>query len=260
MDNQKTENILNIFSEALTSHGLNVLSTDEQGFMLIQKGEDTLKINAGNLVKEYLQTGDDTPAKTLAAALAEHGAEVPRNWEKAKESVYMSFQNHEFDFSTLIHIPVTAMLAAVFVYETGGSQVYITQNELDTWKIDSETLRDQAFATAEALLRQSSINATAVEDRELIYIDTEAHALKGALLFSYGFKEQMGVQLGYPFYGIFPARDFFYVFAEANLDFFCNRLGGVVKEEYLGTGHPATTEILKFTQDDVTAIGAYEIE
>lgn len=92
MDNQKTENILNIFSEALTSHGLNVLSTDEQGFMLIQKGEDTLKINAGNLVKEYLQTGDDTPAKTLAAALAEHGAEDRGTGKKPKNQFTCRFK------------------------------------------------------------------------------------------------------------------------------------------------------------------------
>jgi hypothetical protein len=252
--------VYSLFQQELEKHNLHIEKTDADGFILVKKGEDLLKISLDNVRRDYERDGSTEPIANLAKALAEYGAGVPTKWKDAREHVFMSFYPNDFDFTNLVCIPVTQHFSAGFVYGSGTTHVIISQDELDAWKIDAEQLRDQAFANAEVLLRQSNVSFTEVEGRNLGYIETEWDALKGALLFSYGFKEQMGAQLGYPFYGIFPVRDFCYVFAEADLDFFAERLGGVVKDEYLNSGYPITTEILKFTQDDVEAIGAYEIE
>jgi hypothetical protein len=260
---QGTDNndvVFNLFQQELEKQGLHIDSVDADGFLLVQKGEDKLKISLDNARKDYERDNSPEPIINLVQALAEYGAGVPEKWDDAKEHIFMSFYPSGFDFTNLIYIPVTQHFSAGFVYGSGTTHVIIGQDELDAWEIDAEQLRDQAFANAEVLLRQSAVSFTEVEGRRLGYIETEWDALKGALLFSYGFKEQMGVELGYPFYGIFPVRDFCYVFSETDFDFFTERLGAVVKDEYLGSGYPVTTEILKFTQDDVESIGAYDVE
>lgn len=262
MSNYTTNNdtVFNLFKQGIELQGMQIEAIDEEGFVLVQKGDTTLKISLDNVRKDYERDGDIAAIENLVEALANYGTGIPEKWEDAKTNVYMAFYPNDFDFSNLVYIPVTQGFSAGFVYSSGTTQLLVSPEETALWEIDEEQLRDQAFANAEVLLRQSNVSFTEVEGRRLGYIDTDYDALKGALLFSYGFKEQMGIQLGLPFYAIFPVRDFCYVFAEADLEYFSERLGSLVKEEYQNSGYPITTEILKFTQDDVTAIGAYDLE
>jgi len=52
-------------------------------------------------------------------------------------------------------------------------------------------------------------------------------------------------------------RDFCYIFSEEDLEYFSQRLGSVVLDEYNNSGYPITTEILRFSNTAIEAIGKY---
>ncbi|MNW12112.1 hypothetical protein D3C71_2097190 [compost metagenome] len=88
-------------------------------------------------------------------------------------------------------------------------------------------------------------------------INLEEVALKSSCLFSSKIKNLVQNTIGFPFYAVIPVRDFCYIFAEEDFEYFSQRLGSVVLEEYNGSGYPITTEILKFSETGVEAIGKY---
>ena len=70
-------------------------------------------------------------------------------------------------------------------------------------------------------------------------------------------KEKVKKEFGFPFYAVIPVRDFCYIFSENDFDFFSDRISQIVVDEYKKSGYPITTEILKFTDKGVEAVGQY---
>ncbi len=72
-------------------------------------------------------------------------------------------------------------------------------------------------------------------------------------------KEKVKQDFGFPFYAVIPVRDFCYIFSGKDFDFFSGRIGKVVVDEYKQSGYQITTEILKFTDKGVEAVGQYPV-
>jgi hypothetical protein len=118
----------------------------------------------------------------------------------------------------------------------------------------------QANLNADKLLTVTEITFDTIENRKLGLINVEHESLKGALLFAPAMREKVKRDFGFPFYAVIPVRDFCYIFSENDYDFFSDRIGVVVVEEFKQSGYPITTEILKFTDDGVKAVGKYPVD
>lgn len=84
--------------------------------------------------------------------------------------------------------------------------------------------------------------------------------LKSALLLAPSMIEKVKVDFSYPFYAVIPVRDFCYIFSENDFQFFASKIGKVVVEEYKKSGYQVTTEILKFTEKGIEAVGKYPVK
>ena len=73
-------------------------------------------------------------------------------------------------------------------------------------------------------------------------------------------KSKVKVNFGFPFYAVIPVRDFCYIFSEKDFDFFAGIIGKVVVDEYKKSGYPITTEIIKFSDKGVEAVGKYPVK
>ena len=115
----------------------------------------------------------------------------------------------------------------------------------------------QAKANGDSLLARSKITFDTIENRKLGMFETDDETLKAALLFAPSIKERVRKDFGFPFYAVIPVRDFCYIFSKKDFDFFSKKLGPTVVEEYKKSGHPITTEILKFSNKGVEVVGTY---
>lgn len=256
----KKDIVLEKFKAQIEEQGLTIDTIDEEGFVFISKGDFNLKISLDNVRKNYERDSDETHISDLVNIIISYSLEELPGWEAAKFEIYINLFPNNFDFKDFVFSNVTESFSKVYVHSGADKFTWITKDDIKKWNITEAELDKQAYQNANLLLDNSSISFEIIEDRKLGMINAEHDSLKGALLFAPNLKEKIYDDIGFPFYAIIPVRDFCYIFSEKDFDFFADRLGTIVVEEYKESGYPITTEILKFTENGVEAIGKYPVE
>ncbi|MGN6493705.1 MAG: hypothetical protein ACTHLE_17010 [Agriterribacter sp.] len=258
--NQKNDFVFDEFKLQAENNGMKIDSVDETGLIYISQGDLTLKVSLDNVRKNYERDKDETHISDLVQTLVSYSIKVPENWADAKDDIYISLFPNDYDFQEFLHRQITDEFSKVYVHSGQGKLSWINKDDIVTWGITETELDAQANNNADKLLKQTSISFATIENRKLGLIEVENTVLKGALLFAPAMKEKIKADLGFPFYAVIPVRDFCYIFSEKDFDFFSGRMGKVVVDEYKQSGYPITTEILKFTDNGVEAVGKYQVD
>ena len=259
-DNKKKDFVFDEFKTQIESNGMKIDSVDETGLIYISQGELTLKISLENVRRNYERDKDKSHISDLVQTLVSYSIEIPKNWAEAKDDIYISLFSNDHDFQEFLHVKMTDEFSKVYVHSGQDKLTWITKEDLKKWNITETELENQANNNADKLLKTTSITYDTIENRKLVLLEVEHTTLKGALLFAPTMKDKIKTDFGFPFYAVIPVRDFCYIFSEKDFDFFSGRIGKVVVDEYKQSGYPITTEILKFTDKGVEAVGKYPIE
>jgi hypothetical protein len=145
----------------------------------------------------------------------------------------------------------------IYVINQGGSQSYIMDSHYKDWNKSKEQIKSVANFNLKKRLEETQIDTLLIEGRTLGYFDTEFN-LKSVLLTSEHLKQKLATRFGWPVYAVLPVKDFCYFFSEKDLEFFSNRLGTTVLEEYNQSPHPITRELVKISDEGIKAIGEYK--
>ncbi len=259
-DSNKKDFVFNEFKSQIEKQGMKIDSVDETGLIYISQDELTLEISLDNVRRNYERDKDKSHISGLVQILTSHSIELPINWTEAKEEIYISLFPNDNDFNDCLHTKITDEFSKVYVHSGQDKFTWITKEDLEKWKITETELDKQANNNADKLLEKTSITFDTIENRKLGLIEVEHATLKGALLFAPTMKDKVKKDFGFPFYAVIPVRDFCYIFSEKDFAFFSERIGKIVLEEYKQSGYPITTEILKFTDKGVKAVGQYSVE
>jgi hypothetical protein len=256
----KKDFVFEKFKYKIESEGMKIDSIDEDGLILISQGEINLRISLDNVRKNYERDKDEIHISDLVQTLVSYSVETPDTWTEVKDDIYISFFPNDYDFKEFLHSKVTDDFSKVYVYSGQNKLTWITNDDLLKWQITKEDIENQSNLNADKLLESTPISFNVIEEHNLGSIEVKHVSLKGALLFAPAMKDKVGKDIGFPFYAVLPVRDFCYIFSESDFDFFAARIGKVVVDEYLQSGYPITTEILKFTAKGVEAVGRYPVD
>jgi hypothetical protein len=259
-DSKGKDFVFNEFKSKIEKLGMKIDSVDNTGLIYISKGELTLKVSLDNVRRNYDRDKDTTHISDFVKTLVDYSIEIPSKWVDAKNEIYISLFPNDYEFNNFIHKKVTDEFSKVYIHSGQNKFSWISQDDLNKWGINETELDSQANANADQLLAKTEITFDTIENRKLGLIEVEHTTLKGALLFAPTMKEKVKKDFGFPFYAVIPVRDFCYIFSEKDFDFFSDRIGQVVVDEYKNSGYPITTEILKFTDKGVKAIGQYPVK
>ncbi|MBE7175408.1 MAG: hypothetical protein INR69_03345 [Mucilaginibacter polytrichastri] len=259
-DNKKKDFVFEKFKYKIESKGMKIDSVDETGIIYISQGELTLKISLDNVRRNYERDKDESHISNFVKTLISYSIDLPKNWADAKENIYISLFPSEHDFQKFLHVKITDEFNKVYIHCEQNKFTWITKEDLKKWNITETEIDIQANNNADKLLKLTPITFDTIENRKLGLIETKHTTLKAALLFAPTMKDKVKADFGFPFYAVIPVRDFCYIFSEKDLDFFSSRIEKVVVDEYKQSGYPITTEILKFTNKGVEAVGKYPIE
>lgn len=248
--------VFNTFKTQLESKGLAIDSIDKDGFILINVEESELKVSLDNVRRNYERDSDDSYITDLVNTIVSHSSKK-EDWENIKEKIYVQFFPNDFEFENLIYEKVTNEFSKVFMVNTNNNFSFISEDDLIDWNLDLEQLKNQVDLNLDFFLDKVQIEVEDVDNHKLGMIDIEEVWLKSACLFSSKIKDLVQNNIGFPFYAVIPVRDFCYIFGEQDFEYFSERLGSVVVEEYEKSGYPITTEILKFSENGVKAMGKY---
>lgn len=171
--------------------------------------------------------------------------------------MFISLFPNDIDFDDMIHKKVTDEFSKVYMLSSDTNQIFLSKDNLEKWNITEKDLDIQSNYNADNLLSKSTLSFDTIENRKLGIINVDNETLKPALLFAPTMREKVKKDFSFPFYAVIPVRDFCYIFSEKDFDFFSGRLGDVVADEYKQSGYPITTEVLRFTDKGVEAVGQY---
>lgn len=258
-NSKKSDFVFDEFKSQIEKQGLYIDSIDESGLIHITQNELTLKISLDNIRRNYERDKDPSHISDFVQTLMTFSLEIPKDWSKVRDNIFVSLFPSDKDFEDFIHHPVTDRFDKIYVYNGENNLNWIRFQDIKEWNITEEMLIEQANINANKLLAETEIYIEEVNDHKLGLIECQNATLKGALLFASDIAEKVKNTFGFPFYAVIPVRDFCYIFSEKDFKFFSERLGAIVVEEYTKSGYPITTEILKFSDEGITSIGEYPI-
>lgn len=253
---KETDVLFEKFKTLVEKEGLTIDKIDEEGLIHILQDEWTLRVSLDNLRKIYQRDKDDDAIKDFVQTLTVPMGNRP-SWEEAKKDVYFSLFPGDYDFAAYPNKAVTKEFNQVYVYCANDLLSWVSHDDISTWNISAQELHAQAGENTAAALDEATLCIEWIKDRKLGYLEVERESTKGALLLSSRLKEKVSGEFGWPVYAVVPVRDFCYIFAEADFSFFSERLGPTVLEEYKQSGYPVTTEILRFDDEGIKAVGKY---
>ncbi len=257
---QKKDFVFDEFKSQIEKHGMRIDSVDETELIYISQGEITLKVSLDNVRKNYERDKDTSHISDLVQTLVSYSIELPSKWTDVKNDIYISLFPNDYQFNDFLHSKITDEFSKVYVHSGQDKLTWVTADDLKKWNITATDLDKQANSNADKLLSVTPISFDTIENRKLGLIEVEHTSLKAALLFAPTMKEKVKKDFGFPFYAVIPVRDFCYIFSEKDFDFFSTKIGQVVVDEYKNSGYPITTEILKFTDKGVEAVGQYPVK
>lgn len=254
MDFTSNDHVFMIFKKLIEEKGLTVEAIDEEDIIHLSDGA---KISLDNLRKEYEQVKEDYCIENFVEAITS-SYELP-GWEEARMSILPSLFPSDFDFGEHVNFPVTDEFNMIFVYDTPIHKIWINEEQLTSWTIDNEKLVKAAYVNLDRVLETAKLEIETVDDKKLGFFTLEDETLKSVLILAKGLKSKIEKEIGWPIIAVVPVRDFCYIFAENDFEFFAERVGDTVMNEYQNSAYPVTLELLKRDDDGIKAVGRFEM-
>ncbi|MET0462253.1 MAG: hypothetical protein ABW007_03835 [Chitinophagaceae bacterium] len=245
------------FRKKIEEKHMSIAAIDPDGLIHVRRGEEELKVTLDNLRRNFEHSKDKNLIADFVELIAGTSVISRGTWEQVKEHIYTSLLPLKSLVGDPIYQPVTMIFGKVYVYKGEDKLTWIDYSELERWNVTQEQLARQAAKNADRLLEQASIKVEMFGGKKLGLIDLAFASLKTALLFAPSFREKIEPEFGFPFYAVMPVRDGCYIFSEEDFEFFTSRIGTVIVDEYKKSNYPLTTEVLKFDEDGVDAVGEY---
>lgn len=246
------------FKQHIEEKGLSI-NKIEDDFVFISQGDFDLKISLENLQRNFERDKDEVYIEEFVSSILE-GFEPLPEWIVAKKNVFPSLFPSSYEYDDFINYPITEKFNTVFIYSDDFKNTWLTYEQLTKWNISEKEFIETVYKNIQLELLNTSFQIDLIENIKLGFFETEHTTLKSSLLLSKNLKEKVINELGWPICAVLPVRDFCYLFSEKDFDFFSDRLGAIVVEEYKNSGYPITTEIIKISDDGIKAIGEYPVE
>lgn len=257
MELDNNDHVWITFKKMIEAKGFVIDHVDEDELIYLSKGDYEMRVSLDNLRKDYEQTPEDVIIEEFVEAISSTEEEMP-DWPAVRPGIYPSLCPSDFEFGEYINYPITEEFNMVIVYDSGNKKVWINENHVEQWEIDNQTLLQTAYRNLDAVLDNAILEVEEVEGKKLGYFSLEDETMKSVLVLSKQLRRKVEPHLGWPVVTVIPVRDFSYLFAETDFDFFAPRLADITMDEYKNSGYPITTELL-VVDDAVRAIAKYEV-
>ncbi|WP_116770470.1 hypothetical protein [Maribacter litoralis] len=257
-NNQKRDFVLDYFKVQIEKQGMKIDSIDETELIYISKGDINLKVSLDNIRVVYEREYDKSVITGFVKSILNYSLEMPEQWSDVKERIFVSLFTSEYDYQDFINFEFSQKVNKIYTYRENDLFFWVTYENLKKWNISEKKLVEQAQQNGDRILSATKIVYDTIEDRKLGMLESpENENLKAALLLAPSMKERIVKDFSFPFYAVIPVRDFCYVFSEHDFEFFSQRIGQVVVEEYEQSAYPFTPELLRFSEVGVETVGIY---
>lgn len=250
-----TIDVQGLFEAELERRGLGFERNDELTYRVRLSGGD-VSVSLENLRRDVERDGDpDAIGRFVETVVTTFSTESP-TWERAAELVFWSAESAEVARTRSISEDVTREVCRVLTLtdESRSRITWVTAAMCDDWGITVEQAKAAASRNQDTLLDGLSLQTDEAAGERFGMIPVDS-AYKASTIFATSFRQFVEPHLGWPVLVVLPCRDFVYVLSETSS--LLEKLGAVVVREFLSSGYPITTEVLRISDEGIAAIGKF---
>ncbi len=256
---QPKDRVFEKFESELEKQGLSIEKVDGDGLIHVSHNNVVFEVSLDNLRKDFERDQDDLRIVEFVKTMKSQFSVMP-DWEFSKDKVYVGLLPNDIDFTDLINEEISEKFRKVFSIHFDNQIRYISEKQVINWGITREELKEQANENLSKLLNNSQLEIEDMDGRKLGFINCPESTLKASLIFCDDLRQKVEKDFGWPIHAAIPVRDFCYIFSKNDFQYFSNRIGNIVVEEYTQSGYPITTEVLEISEAEIKPVGAYPIE
>lgn len=248
--------VATLFLTDLARRGITATAKPD-GDYEIAVGDTTYTISLANVSRDFARDRDPQRIVTFVDSITRQ-VRVP-TWDEARPRIRWALEPTDMPLEDALHDKVSDQVALVLVHvsETETEIMWVAPSMAEGWGQTKESLMEAAVENMKAILAETKIDTTPIDEHTLGMVNTRLVAFKAALLFCPGFKAVVEPVLGWPVLAVLPCRDFVYLIPEKSHDLL-GRVGPVVMREYHESSYPLCLEVFELTDKGALAIGEFQ--
>lgn len=245
-----------IFESELQKRKVSFSGPDAQGLYKLRVGPTDLTVSTENISRDYARSSDPKIIERFVDRVLATGV-VPA-WEQARSLLFFSAEPADHQFGDTIHWTVSEKVCRVLVVTDlhEGTITWVTPDMLKNWHVSQDEALQAASTNMNRLLDGKQLELTGAIDGMSLGMVPVDSVFKASTIFAPNFKEFVSKQLGWPVLVVIPCRDFIFVLSEKDKALL-KRMGGVIQKEYRQSGYPITTQVLRVSDEGISAIGSF---
>ena len=235
-------------------------SIKDDGRYEISVGDSKLAVSIDNIRRDFDRDGDLSAVSRFVDTVLDDLKFQTPSWNDARNFVRFSLEPADYatGFSDVVHNVINDELVQLYVLSSPDRKriSWISPSHVSDWGITVHELKSLAESNMSQLVENARLETKDIDGNLLGMISTELTEFKSSLVLSPGFRKLVETTHGWPVFAVLPCRDFAYV-VRCDHQEFLGRLGGVVIDEYNKSGYPITKDVLKISDEGITAIGTF---
>jgi uncharacterized protein YtpQ (UPF0354 family) len=245
-----------LFESELQKRNVSFSGPDAQGIYKLRVASNDLTISIDNIARDYVRDSDPKIIEQFVDRVLATRA-VP-SWEQAKTLLFFSAEPADHQFGDTIHWSISDKVCKVLVVTdlNEGTITWVTPGMLKDWHVSRDEAAQAASTNMNRLLEGKQPELTSAIDGMSLGMVPVNSVFKASTIFAPNFKEFVSKKIGWPVLAVIPCRDFMFVLAEKDKALL-SRMGAVVQKEYRQSGYPITTEVLRVSDEGISAIGSF---
>jgi hypothetical protein len=254
--NQNMQTARRLFESELQKRNVSFSGPDAQGLYEVRIAGTDLTISINNIARDYSRSSDSKIVEQFVDRVLATRAVPP--WEQAKPLMFFSAEPADHQFGDSIHWSVTDKVSRVLVVTdlNEGTVTWVTPGMLKNWHVSQDEAVQAASTNMNRLLEGKQPELAGAIDGMSLGVVPVNSVFKASTIFAPNFKEFATKKLGWPVLAVIPCRDFIFVLSEKDKALL-NRMGAVVQKEYRQSGYPITTEVLRVSDEGISAVGSF---
>ncbi len=209
--------VATLFLTDLARRGITATAKPD-GDYEIAVGDTTYTISLANVSRDFARDRDPQRIVTFVDSITRQ-VRVP-TWDEARPRIRWALEPTDMPLEDALHDKVSDQVALVLVHvsETETEIMWVAPSMAEGWGQTKESLMEAAVENMKAILAETKIDTTPIDEHTLGMVNTRLVAFKAALLFCPGFKAVVEPVLGWPVLAVLPCRDFVYLIPEKSHD------------------------------------------
>jgi hypothetical protein len=246
-----------LFEEELAQRGFGFKQEDALTYRVRSARGDVL-VSLANLRRDVERDKKPNAVGQFVETVLETLSVERPGWDGASKLLFWAAEAADLGRTDCISEDLTRETCRVLTLtdESRSLVTWVTSSMCDDWGVRIDEAKAVASRNQDTLLAGLSLETAEAAGERLGMVPVDS-AYKASVIFAPSFRQFVEPHLGWPVLVVLPCRDFIYIVSDSSP--LVGKLGAVVVREFLSSGYPISTEVLRISDNGIEALGKFPV-